>query len=121
MIAALLVMLVGTSIGWARSSDQFHLVEDKPARFESCTFDGRTLTLGFFYGVNERVAPSVDTRHADKIVVALEDEVGRGAAPAIGLTGRATFRIFSADPDSVFEYADGEPLRCERPTQDPKP
>lgn len=61
LIAALLV----SSAGWYRSAHP-----GGGSRFDSCSFDGTTLTLRWTYGVDSRVSPSVDVR-SGKIVVDL--------------------------------------------------
>ena len=104
IVGVLTVGLLVTSVGWYRvasaGSDQ---------QFDSCSFDGQTLVLSYFYGANERVSPSVDTRGGD-VVVALHVEAGTGSTPDIGLTGEARFAIFG-EPTTV-RYPDGEKLDC---------
>jgi hypothetical protein len=114
--AALVVALVVTSVGWYRAAGGgSDLRTDDPSRFESCSFDGDKLVLGFTYGAGQLVAPSIDTRSGDTVVVALDEEVGDGIRPAIALMGSAEFSVFGAAGDTVFEYADGTPLDCPPP------
>lgn len=116
----ILVLLLGTAllittVGWMRATESIQLGEDAPARFDGCTFDGNTLVLRYSYGANQMVAPSVDTRQQDKIVVKLDTEVGDGMTVAIGLAGRAKFLVYGADGDTTIEYTDGKRLTCDEP------
>lgn len=114
LILLLTLALLITTVGWLRASDRIQIAEDKPQRFESCTFDGQQLVLGYMYGVGELTAPTVDQRPDDKIVVSLETEVDDGMHILIGLLGRAEFTIHGSDLDTPIEYADGAHLDCDR-------
>ena len=59
----LVVALVISSIGWYRSA---HSVGH--SKFDSCSFDGTTLTLRWTYGVDSLVSPSVDLRGGTIVV-----------------------------------------------------
>jgi len=114
LVLLLATALAVTTLGWIRASDNLQLGEDAPARFDDCTFDGGKLILKYSYGANQLVAPSVDTRHGDRIVVELSTKVGEGVTPAIGLYGQAEFLMFGSDETPpVVEYPDGQRLKCE--------
>jgi hypothetical protein len=104
IVGVLAVGLLVTSVGWYRvasaGSDQ---------QFDSCSFDGQTLVLAYFYGANQRVSPTLDTRGGD-VVVSLHVEAGTGPTPSIALPGEARFAIFG-DPTTV-RYPDGKKLDC---------
>lgn len=116
LVLLLATALLVTTLGWIRATDRFQIVEDAPARFEGCTFDGNRLVLRYAFGANQLVAPSMDTRHRDRIIVELGREVGEGPTVAIGLGGQAEFSVYGADENTVIEYPDGERLKCEQPT-----
>ncbi|KAA1421587.1 hypothetical protein F0U44_04720 [Nocardioides humilatus] len=115
VMGLLTAALVVTTVGWIRSSDSVRLGEDKPARFDSCTFDGSLLVLRWTYGVSELVAPSVDTRPRGKVVVELVEKTQDEPTISIGLLGEAEFTIYGGDEGTTFEYADGKRLECARP------
>ena len=104
LVGLLAVGLVVTSVGWYLSTRA-----GGERRFDSCRLDGELLTLEYSYGTNEMVSPSIDTRGPD-VVVALRTHVGDGLTPAIRLTGRARFTVFSG-PRAV-RYPDGDQLDC---------
>lgn len=108
-VPVLLVALLVTSIGWWRAASDDSTV----GRFETCALDGDQLTLSYAYGVNQLLAPSVDTRDPDKVVVELREATGGGNNIDIGLGGQATFGLYGADEDTVVEYADGKRLACD--------
>lgn len=115
----LLIVLLGlallvTTVGWLRASDRIQIAEDKPQRFEGCTFDGQQLVLDYMYGVGQLIAPTVDTRPGDKIVVSLETEKDDGDRIMIGLGGRAEFTVNGFDLETPIEYEDGARLDCDR-------
>lgn len=104
LVGLLAVGLIVTSVGWYLST-----LHGGERRFDSCRLDGDLLTLSYSYGANEMVSPSVDTRGPD-VVVALRTRVGDGLAPAIRLSGRARFTVFSGP--RIVRYPDGDQLDC---------
>jgi hypothetical protein len=106
-VPLLVVALAVTSVGWWRASNPGS-GDGRTGRFTSCVFDGQSLTLGYFYGANQLVAPTVDDR-SGRIVVSLREVRGEGPTLAIGLGGSATFATSSGGP---VVYPDGTPLRC---------
>ena len=104
IVGALTVGLLVTSVGWYRVAST-----GSEQHFDSCSFGGQTLVLSYFYGANERVSPTVDTRGND-VVVALHVDAGKGPTPSIALPGEARFAIFG-EP-TIVRYPDGKKLDC---------
>jgi hypothetical protein len=88
----------------------YRLAQEEPHRFESCRWMGSTLVLGYEYGVNQRVSPSIDPRDGGPIEVALTIESGAGSSPAIALHGVARLMV-SGGPTEV-RYEDGPEVKC---------
>ena len=103
VVALLAAALAGTSWGWWHSA---HSLGGR--RFDSCSYDGSTLTLRYSYGDGELVAPGVDTRDG-RLVVGLRRVGTSGAERAIRRPGVATFPVSESGP---VTYADGTPLDC---------
>jgi hypothetical protein len=104
IVGVLTVGLLVTAVGWYRAASA-----GSEHHFDSCSFDGQTLILSYFYGANQRVSPAVDTRGND-VMVALHVDAGRGPTESIALPGEARFAIFG-EPTTV-RYPDGKTLDC---------
>jgi hypothetical protein len=102
-----LVALVVTSVGWARSAADAPYV----GQVDGCRWDGDTLVVRFLYGANEEVSPVLDARDGD-LVVSLEIRSGGGDTPSIGLGGEASFLVFGDAGGRVLR-PDGSELVCD--------
>jgi hypothetical protein len=99
----LVVGLIVTSIGWYLSA------HPGGERFESCHWEGKTLVLGYSYGVGDTVSTMVRPE-GDHVVAQLRIDKGGGDRVTIGLTGEAHYPV-SAGPLPV-EYPNGAELNC---------
>jgi hypothetical protein len=104
LVAGSLAVLVALVIAGYR------LAQEQPQRFESCRWKGSTLVLGYQYGVNRRVSPSIDPRGGGPVEVALITESGSGSSPALALHGVARFMVFGGP--SEVRYEDGPEVDC---------
>ena len=104
LLGALVCGLLATTAGWYLTAH-----EGSEEAFESCRIEEGYLVLGFAYGANYAVRPSMDIRGRD-VVVALNVERGDGPAPAILLHGEARFMLLGGS--DTIRYADGKVLDC---------
>jgi len=104
VVTALLgVGLVVTSIGWYLSA------HPGGERFESCHWEGRTVVLGYSYGVGDTVSTMVRPE-GDHVVAQLRIDRAGGGEQTSALMGQARYPV--SDGPLPVEYPNGKSLNC---------